>query len=309
MAEEQPLVSIMMNCYNGEKYLREAVESVLAQTYQNWEVIFWDNQSTDSSASIFKSYNDPRLRYYLAPHHTDLGGGRFCAWQYVRGEFFAILDADDVWLPTKLQKQIPMFHDPDVGIVISDTIFFNEKNERPLYGGKYPPAGWVYDTLFCNYFVSLETLVMRRSHVMKLSRAFDPDFSSIADFDLVVRLSRNSKLAIVPEVLARWRVHPSSDTWKYPYLFIEERDRWIRKQLIEDVTLLQEKPHLVSKFKNKNLRSRSLFLLRQNKNLAAMRILITGHFDHWHAWVILVLCLLPASGHFVNWIFNRRLLV
>ena len=66
----KPLVSILMNCYNGEKFLREAIESVLAQTYNNWELIFWDNQSTDRSAEIFKSYFDKRLKYFYALKHT-----------------------------------------------------------------------------------------------------------------------------------------------------------------------------------------------------------------------------------------------
>ena len=72
MQTEEPLVSILMNCFNGEKFLREAVDSVLAQTYQNWEVIFWDNQSTDKSAEIFKSYSDPRLKYFYAPKLPEL---------------------------------------------------------------------------------------------------------------------------------------------------------------------------------------------------------------------------------------------
>ena len=59
---ENHLVSIIMNCYNGEKYLREALDSVLAQTYDNWELIFWDNRSTDNSANIVHSYNDDRDR-------------------------------------------------------------------------------------------------------------------------------------------------------------------------------------------------------------------------------------------------------
>ena len=67
---EEPLVSILMNCYNGEKFLREAIESVLAQTYLNWELIFWDNQSTDQSADIFNSYDDKRLKYFYASKHT-----------------------------------------------------------------------------------------------------------------------------------------------------------------------------------------------------------------------------------------------
>ena len=56
MQNNQPLVSVIMNCFNGEKYLREAIDSVIAQTYTNWEIIFWDNQSVDRSAEIFKSY-------------------------------------------------------------------------------------------------------------------------------------------------------------------------------------------------------------------------------------------------------------
>ena len=58
------LVSIIMNCFNGEEFLHNAIESVLSQSYQNWELIFWDNQSDDTSAEIFKSYNDERLKYY-----------------------------------------------------------------------------------------------------------------------------------------------------------------------------------------------------------------------------------------------------
>jgi len=65
-----------MNCYNGEQYLKEALGSVIKQTYENWELIFWDNQSTDKSASIFKSYTDSRFKYYYAPIHIDLGKAR-----------------------------------------------------------------------------------------------------------------------------------------------------------------------------------------------------------------------------------------
>ncbi len=73
---EQPLISVIMNCYNGEKFLREALDSVLTQTYTNWELIFWDNQSTDKSKDILLSYNDSRLKYFYATQHTNLGKAR-----------------------------------------------------------------------------------------------------------------------------------------------------------------------------------------------------------------------------------------
>src|SRR4030067_1280023 len=103
--EQQPLVSVIMNCYNSEKYLREAIDSVLAQTYQNWEIIFWDNQSTDKSAAIFKSYADPRFCYFLAPEHTTLGQARNLAVEQAHGAWVAFLDCGDILFPRKLAQQ------------------------------------------------------------------------------------------------------------------------------------------------------------------------------------------------------------
>lgn len=78
MSDSKPLVSVIMNCYNGEKYLHEAIKSVLSQTYSNWEIIFWDNCSSDDSSKIFKSYKDSRLKYFSAPSHEVL----YCARNY-----------------------------------------------------------------------------------------------------------------------------------------------------------------------------------------------------------------------------------
>jgi glycosyltransferase involved in cell wall biosynthesis len=299
---EEPKVSILMNCYNGEKYLREAIDSVLAQTYKNWEIIFWDNQSIDRSAEIFRSYDDKRLRYFFAPEHTDLGGGRARAWQYLTGDFIGVLDADDVWLPHKLEKQIPLFEDPEVGIVISDTLFFNETAEKPLYAGKYPPTGWVFERLMTGYFVSL---IIRRTAALKLPRAFDADFSAIADFDLVVRISRISKLALVPEVLAKWRVHGESDTWRYPLSFVEEKEKWITKQISEDTLFFNEHATAINQFNNKNLRTRVIHMLRHKHRIDAIKTLFRSEFDHWHAWVLFLLCVFPFSSHVLELAYKR----
>ena len=306
--KQEPLVSVLMNCYNGEKYLREAVDSVLAQTYQNWEIVFWDNQSTDGSAGIFESYDDPRLKYFHAPVHTDLGGGRARAWEHLTGEFIAVLDADDVWLPRKLEKQIPLFDDPEVGIVISDALFFNDKTEKSFYAGEYPPTGWVFERLFSWYFVSLVTLVFRRSAVSKLRRAFDSDFSSIADFDLVVRLSRISKLALCPEILAKWRVHDGSETWRCPSAFIDEKKRWLAKQISEEPLFAEHHPAVVRQFNSKNLRTEAAHELLSNQRILALRSLMQAGFDHWHAWVLLLFCFLPFSGAMISCLYRRKFL-
>ena len=105
MLKEKPLVSVIMNCLNGEKFLREAIDSVYSQTYKNWEIIFWDNVSTDRSNEIANSY-DSRLRYFRGKKTISLGAARIKALENCRGEYIAFLDVDDLWLTKKLELQI-----------------------------------------------------------------------------------------------------------------------------------------------------------------------------------------------------------
>ena len=126
MKNKELLVSIMMCCYNGEKYLVEALNSVLKQSYSNWELIFWDNHSKDDSAKIFKSYSDSRFKYYYSENHTNLGGSRQSAWKKLNGDLVAILDVDDIWLPNKLEIQVKDFVNKEIGISITNSIFFNQ---------------------------------------------------------------------------------------------------------------------------------------------------------------------------------------
>ena len=127
---EQPLVSVIINCFNGEKYLSEAINSVLFQTYKNWELIFWDNQSSDRSAEIALSYDDPRIKYFYASKHTLLYEARNQAIEKSKAEFIAFLDADDWWESDKLAIQLAHFEDQNVGLVCTN------------YNVFYEGAGW-----------------------------------------------------------------------------------------------------------------------------------------------------------------------
>ena len=106
--DNQPIISIIMNCYNGEEYLQEAIDSVYSQTYQNWEIIFWDNCSTDKSAEIAKSY-DNKVKYYKSNELISLGLGRREAVNVAKGEYVAFLDTDDLWVHDKLEQEVRTF--------------------------------------------------------------------------------------------------------------------------------------------------------------------------------------------------------
>ncbi len=241
---QSALVSVIMNCYNGQEFLTESIESVINQTYENWELIFWDNKSEDSSSEIFKSYSDSRLRYFLADKHTSLGEARNHALKRANGEFIAFLDSDDLWMPSKLEKQLPLFANNRVGIVICDTYFFNAKgNIRQLYKKNKPPEGNVSRKLLKSYFVSLETVIVRASTMRNLTHFFDPDFELIEEFDFFIRLSFFCQLAYVDEVLAKWRVHSKSWTWTRSELFPLETRLFLSK-------LYKLDPHFKDNFKS-----------------------------------------------------------
>jgi glycosyltransferase involved in cell wall biosynthesis len=210
----QPLVSVIMNCYNSSKYLREAIDSVITQTYTNWEIIFWDNASVDESPEIVKSYNDSRIKYFRGEVTVALGRARNFAIEKCKGEYIGFLDCDDIWLPQKLEKQIPLFSDPTVDIVFSDSFFFNNEGAQwRLYKNKRYFTGKCFSELLSRYFLSLETVVIRHSSLSRLKYWFDENFSTIEEADLFRRIAFNGKLDMVNEVLAKWRVHSGSYTW------------------------------------------------------------------------------------------------
>ena len=226
----QPLVSIIMNCYNGETYLRESIESVLSQTYENWELIFWDNRSVDKSAKIFKSYDDKRFRYYYAPQHTLLYEARNEAIKKSSGEFIAFLDTDDFWEKDKLELQMPFFEDLKVGVVYGNLFIVNEKlNTKKIFIKGKKPRGFILDDLLKDYCTGIVTLVIRKIFLNNRQQAFDSTFDYIGDFDLMIRMSSKYKFECVDKPIASWRSH-----WKNGSLLkknnqIKELRIWSKK--------------------------------------------------------------------------------
>ena len=105
MKKKSPKISIIMNCYNGDRFLLEAIQSVIKQTYKKWELIFFDNKSNDNSKKIFFSFYDKRLKYFYAKRHTSLYEARNEAIKKATGEYIAFIDTDDIWIKKKLEIQ------------------------------------------------------------------------------------------------------------------------------------------------------------------------------------------------------------
>jgi len=228
--DNSPLISIIMNCYNGEQYLREAIDSIFTQTYQNWEIIFWDNQSTDNSAKVFKNYKDSRLHYYASSKHCLLYEARKFAFEKTKGKFIAFLDVDDWWDPKKLAQQMLLFSDKKVGLVYSnywleDT---NNKSTKLIYK-KLLPSGYVLDKKLRDYSIGMLTMVLRREAIESLSFIFDPRYQIIGDFDLAIRLAVKWKFASIQNPLAHYRLHDNNMSSRYRGLHNQEVEQWLNE--------------------------------------------------------------------------------
>ena len=134
MSDKKPLVSIIMNCFNGEKYLLQSINSVLEQKYKNWELIFWDNKSTDNSKKILQSKNDSRFKYFYSEDHTSLYKARNLAIEKTSGDYLTFLDTDDYWLPNKLMDQINLINEKNPGVIYGNLwVYRTKKIKRKFY--------------------------------------------------------------------------------------------------------------------------------------------------------------------------------
>ena len=207
-----PKVSIIMNCFNCSRYLEEAIDSVYAQTYENWEIIFWDNASTDNSAEIAKKHDD-KLCYFNSDETVPLGHARNFALGKARGEYIAFLDCDDIWLPDKLEKQIEIFNtNRDVMLVYSDCYIVdsNGNKMRTAFESQKPVRGNIFNELLSRYnFIPLLTAIIKKEVLNEIG-LFKDDYKIAADYDLFLRIAYNHPVDYVEDCLAKYRVHDSN---------------------------------------------------------------------------------------------------
>ena len=202
--KKEPLVSILMNCYNGETYLKEAIDSIYAQTFQNFEIIFIDNCSIDKSTEIAKSY-DERLKYYKTEKNISLGAARNFGMKFVTGDYLAFLDTDDAWLEQKLEMQLKVIN-KNIAFVYSPVYQINSKNK-------------IIRTTKINKIKNLKSLLVRydinmHSTLINLSLIkvqFNETFVYCPDYDLFMNIVVNNlNYESIDIPLVKYRIHDKS---------------------------------------------------------------------------------------------------
>ena len=229
---KSPLISIIVNCYNGEKYLENCLNSILSQTYKNFELIFWDNCSIDKSKSIFMKKKDHRFKYFNDNKHTNLYNARNKALKHVTGDYITFLDVDDTWYPEKLMKQISIMRtNNDIGFCYSGFKVLREKEGtlRSAYNNQLLKSGYISKNLLRKYNVGILTLMVRKS-LIDNKIYFDNRFTIMGDLDFVLRISKLSKGFAIKDDLGIYRMH--NDNLSHDLnLTINERLTWEKENL------------------------------------------------------------------------------
>lgn len=204
-----PVVSVITPCYNAADFVNGCMDSVQAQPFGDWEHIIVDDCSVDASAELVKEQAaaDKRIRLIRHEHNQGAAAARNTAVEAARGRYIAFLDADDLWLPAKLEKQVGLMRENDWAFSCSDySIIDTEGNIVKESVGI--PATIDYSGLLKNTVIGCLTVVIDRERIVDLTM---PDLRSGQDYALWYRILRSGVVAHgVDEVLAQYRLVPGS---------------------------------------------------------------------------------------------------
>lgn len=254
-----PKVSVIIPAYNCARYIAEAIDSVLAQTYQDFEIIVVDDESTDGTGEVVRRYAD-RVRY-IRQDNRGPSGAKNTGIQAARGEYISTLDGDDLWLPQRLEKLVPLLdQQPELGFVYGDCYRIDETPDRiqprtafEIHGGAR--RGWVLERLVMVNFVPSQSVLIRR-RALDVVGLFDESYRIGEDWDLWLRLAARYPVDFISDVVAMRRQHTQNIT--------NNSDVTMMRNAVSILThLKQREPETVARIRHAHARAlaRAHFLL------------------------------------------------
>jgi glycosyltransferase involved in cell wall biosynthesis len=305
MSDENITVSIIMNCFNGDEFLGEAIDSVFNQTYTNWEIIFFDNASTDGSREIAKNYGS-KLKYYRINETVPLGEARSKAIMHASGKYLAFLDCDDLYVNSKLAKQVKMMDENgfvmsygSADIIDKDGLFIKSSLTDNI-------SGSIFGKLLLNYDINMQSVMLLRSYLQENDLSFPRSFQYGPDYDLFMQIASLEKVGVLREVLVNTRKHSGALTHKKLYCVRDELKSTIDRIILRNPSLkVQYQSELKSayaKFEFYHTR----YLISQGDNSAARATIKPVIKTRWEYFLLYLLLLLPLPKTiFMRLIFKR----
>ena len=227
-------VSVIVNFHNGEKYLYQAIKSIIEQNYKNLEIILWDNCSNDKSVEIIKLFYDNRIKYFLNKKKVNLYKARNKAILASSGELIAFLDADDWWEKDYLSSREKLFSDQSYDFFYTNTNFFYQRsNKYKIYRNYKLPHGNIFNNLSKDYFLIISGVIFRRE-IFRDYGLFNENYNIIGDYDFLIKISQFCNAHSINTPLLNYRVHENNFSKLHSKMFYKEFKDWFNKNIFQD---------------------------------------------------------------------------
>ncbi|WP_294373418.1 glycosyltransferase [uncultured Clostridium sp.] len=230
---DRPMITVLMAVYNGEKFLKEAMESILNQTYKDFEFLIINDGSTDKSVEIIESFNDPRIRLVHNEKNLKLIASLNKGISLARGKYIARMDCDDISMPERFEKEVEFLENhSDYGMVGTcyNIIDAQGKVQRNVSYPSNPDLIKLFLSLTCPL---VHGSVMIRAELLKKNLYGSNDFSAVEDYELWTRIAEKSKIYNIPEHLFRYRIYGES--------FSDSKSQLMHEQTVELSKVLYKK--------------------------------------------------------------------
>ncbi|MDJ0795631.1 MAG: glycosyltransferase [Calothrix sp. MO_167.B12] len=280
-----PEISVIIPVYNGEKTIKETIESVLKQSFSNIEVIIINDGSTDSTLKIINSIDDIRLQVFSYPN-AGSGASRNRGIEKANGNYISFIDADDLWVPDKLEAQYQALqNNPQATIAYSWTDYIDELGNIIKSGGRKKCHGYVYQDMLVSNFLENGSNFLTHSKVFQDVGHFDESLSASEDWDMLLRLSQRYQFVCVdkPQILYR--------------ISVKSRSANLIKQELASLGLINKFFNHCESIPFQHLKSLSISVLYKYLFFKAIDISIQQSY----------ICI--ATKYFWNWIIHNPLVI
>lgn len=235
-----PLISVIMPSYNHERYISEAIESVLNQTFTDFELIIIDDASKDKSREIIKAYEEKDSRIRAIFHNENKGIAKTLndGIEKAGGKFIALFASDDVWVKDKLKKQLETLEKNEDLVVWSEGLIIDAQGNftGELFTQKYgapkrKKSGDIFEELLKGNFICSQTVILKKGNLGNIR--YDEQLKYLSDYKFMVDLARKYKYYFILEPLAMYRIHGRN-------AILSDRVGWMKDQLIIGEYFLQK---------------------------------------------------------------------
>lgn len=287
-----PKISVLMNCFNGAQFLKEALNSVYAQTYLDWEVIFVDNCSTDDSAKIAKSYGN-KVKYYKTDSNIPLGAARNFGVQFC-SEYIAVLDTDDIWLPNSLSVLYDAIASEGFTLAYGNQYLIDKQGKNVgkitnLYTGE---KGNFFPKLLMQFDIPLVATMINKKKMLELGLNFDKNIFGSEEYCLFVQMAIDGKFIAIPDFIVKYRVHDSLTSKLNDKI---HKERFYTLNMIEEknINIRERYPIEFNEAYARGSYYKAQYLMSQNKKFEAFSSLSNYMFTDKKYFFLAIMTLFP----------------